>query len=651
MRNITTSHVVTRVKSCMTIFTIIILFSGSIAPSLLIQESDAAISKGTMLTEVNSNKVCGLQLCSDDTPIPSIPTKNVIETTPGELSSDLELLFVQLSQSGTFTQKDGQHILTLYDISTATLYFSDRPYRVTGTLNTDGFVSLWHEGGDSFANDPPNAVLELVGSNEQSDIFILELMNPVYNYESETLQYNVKVLSEASKGLAHYNDQNDINIPATFGDSVLFIDGIGDVWNKIKHGVVHGVEHEKKSLINLGSPIIKPIAKGSIELGCKAGKDLGSQLGGAKGAKLGCAVGTQLGLNVVKSDLGMLTGQDIDSMDVDFGNLPEDIKTILTSSTSNAAQALALTYNVFNEQEANIKDIFLSFMHGFRDNPKMTAAYDADNFCGTTNDNYFENILYPFFLYNLDHELYFTILDNLNDGMSLSQVQSEIEKNLEDQVRLVIIYSLVHIRDSCIDEDSDLYSLIYDSINPIYKLNLIASSNSEGDTTMDGASLGTSKSAITVLSELVIESGGLGSPSASSLAKESSDILARADAYAKLDEELASYGIDDFPVDDGELYPPVEGDIIPVSSDPIIVNHVDTTSLDMGDVISTEVSSEIDSLIENPENYMDDFKLKLDSFNAQNELLLDDILDEMFIEMMDDLLEEEAMELGEEVIP
>ena len=40
-----------------------------------------------------------------------------------------------------------------------TIYFSDRPERIVGHLATHRFIKWWSEGDDSFAPDPPNAVL------------------------------------------------------------------------------------------------------------------------------------------------------------------------------------------------------------------------------------------------------------------------------------------------------------------------------------------------------------------------------------------------------------------------------------------------------------------------------------------------------------
>jgi len=50
------------------------------------------------------------------------------------------------------------------------------------------------------------------------------LTNPVYDPDSETLQYDVIILEEATQGLSHYSKDIDTKIPQTFEQIVLFID-------------------------------------------------------------------------------------------------------------------------------------------------------------------------------------------------------------------------------------------------------------------------------------------------------------------------------------------------------------------------------------------------------------------------------------------
>lgn len=139
-----------------------------------------------------------------------------------------DLLFIQEAASGTFTPKDnGTYELTLQGVSDGTLYFSDRPKRVVGSSDTSSFVSTWGEGVDNFATDPPNAVLVINnGSIDQEDAIVVELANPLYNKDTSTLRYDVKVLEGSFiDGLSSANRRDDSDFPQTLTNPVLFIDG------------------------------------------------------------------------------------------------------------------------------------------------------------------------------------------------------------------------------------------------------------------------------------------------------------------------------------------------------------------------------------------------------------------------------------------
>ena len=68
---------------------------------------------------------------------------------------DIEALFVQTAARMT---GEGDR-LVLHTASPSTLYFADRPQREVGHMTTSSFVELWSQGENSFATDPPNAVL------------------------------------------------------------------------------------------------------------------------------------------------------------------------------------------------------------------------------------------------------------------------------------------------------------------------------------------------------------------------------------------------------------------------------------------------------------------------------------------------------------
>ena len=119
----------------------------------------------------------------------------------------VDFLFVQYAESVTLA--DGK--LTLRGIQPETLYFSDRPDRIVGRESTEKFVEhWWKEGEDSFAKNPPNAVLAVMSEPVPLDLVVV-LKEPVL--EGNTLIYTVEVLDGPDSGEGEAN--------------ALFIDVIG----------------------------------------------------------------------------------------------------------------------------------------------------------------------------------------------------------------------------------------------------------------------------------------------------------------------------------------------------------------------------------------------------------------------------------------
>ena len=136
-------------------------------------------------------------------------------TSAETASSEPTFLYVQTAHSGTLSaeQTDGRQILKLNNVSPSTVYFSDRPDRITGHESTEAFIAQWYSGEDSFGDNPPNAVLDVISENSQS-LFIVELMSANYDSQAHTLQYEIIMLDNESGG----------DVPASFGEAVLFID-------------------------------------------------------------------------------------------------------------------------------------------------------------------------------------------------------------------------------------------------------------------------------------------------------------------------------------------------------------------------------------------------------------------------------------------
>ena len=102
---------------------------------------------------------------------------------------DIEALFAQTAREMTH---EGDSV-TFHGLSPATLFFSDRPQRVVGHLTTRQFVDEWGKGENSFADDPPNAVISFVeGGDEKPEDAIVVLKDP--KMEGDSLTYTVEML-------------------------------------------------------------------------------------------------------------------------------------------------------------------------------------------------------------------------------------------------------------------------------------------------------------------------------------------------------------------------------------------------------------------------------------------------------------------------
>ena len=108
------------------------------------------------------------------------------------------------------TTSDGT--ITFQGPAHSTLFFADRPQRVVGHLQTRKFVDEWGDGENSFAEDPPNAVVSFLEDGDAvPEEVTVELRDP--HLTEDTLTYHVVVL--------------DGTLPARAGPCSLFIDPIG----------------------------------------------------------------------------------------------------------------------------------------------------------------------------------------------------------------------------------------------------------------------------------------------------------------------------------------------------------------------------------------------------------------------------------------
>ena len=99
----------------------------------------------------------------DRSPLTSTADEPAREMSMTDTQTELiEEMFVQVARGVTTTEGS----MTLVGASPSTLYFSDRPERVVGHMTSQQFVEQWNQGADSFAADPPNAVLSFAEPRE-----------------------------------------------------------------------------------------------------------------------------------------------------------------------------------------------------------------------------------------------------------------------------------------------------------------------------------------------------------------------------------------------------------------------------------------------------------------------------------------------------
>lgn len=123
--------------------------------------------------------------------------------------------------------------ITMEDVGPTVTFFCDRPVRYAGVLSIQGFLDMVSEGDDSFAVDPPNAVLTIVADGAQPIDVVVELsQRPVSGLGTMTYP-GVKVITG--------------DIPQVTGPGTLFIDHFG---HPMSPGSVAGVHrrHERREV-------------------------------------------------------------------------------------------------------------------------------------------------------------------------------------------------------------------------------------------------------------------------------------------------------------------------------------------------------------------------------------------------------------------
>ncbi len=126
---------------------------------------------------------------------------SVVTSDMGRAEEQASLLFVQSAEAFSFDGKT----MTLTGLPSNMTWFTNRPEHKAGQLTLTKFQEVWSSGNDSFAADPPNAVLHMDGSAPA----IVELSS--FTLSDDAISYDVIEVLDGS-------------IPASGSGPVLILD-------------------------------------------------------------------------------------------------------------------------------------------------------------------------------------------------------------------------------------------------------------------------------------------------------------------------------------------------------------------------------------------------------------------------------------------
>jgi len=157
----------------------------------------------------------------------------------------VDLMFVQTFGRSTLTPSAGAPstlTLTLEQGTGETLFFSDRPERIVGSVGTEWFIERFRQ---ETAQDPANAALVVRVSETEEIVHVVELLTMDYDSGSGAVTYTVRLLDDPG-GLDFRfrgEPQQSVTDEVSYGTSNLFIDS-GGMMQLVAYGAQNVYEVE-----------------------------------------------------------------------------------------------------------------------------------------------------------------------------------------------------------------------------------------------------------------------------------------------------------------------------------------------------------------------------------------------------------------------
>ncbi len=142
-----------------------------------------------------------------------------------------DMLFVQDAKAMVF---DGSR-LTLKEANPNIIFFCDRPVRTAGHMTRDAFMKLVTEGENSFADNPPNAAVSIVGAKDEvTEVVVTLSKRPLVS--GNDMVFPIKVI--------------DGELPNAGETVIMFIDPIGRPMSPTSAAGVHR-RHRRRAVRHL----------------------------------------------------------------------------------------------------------------------------------------------------------------------------------------------------------------------------------------------------------------------------------------------------------------------------------------------------------------------------------------------------------------
>lgn len=166
-----------------------------------------------------TSAVCVIIMGAGLISLPGVALPQMSATTApsrtGAVKTEMVPSLIVLNASGATLV--GQ-VLTLNHVASNAITFADRPVRAAGHALTEDIVGEWAPGDGSFAKDPPNATVSVLGKGGEGvrDV-VVELKNP--RLTGDQLTFDVRVLEG--------------DLTGSDGPAAVFIDIIGMPWTPL----------------------------------------------------------------------------------------------------------------------------------------------------------------------------------------------------------------------------------------------------------------------------------------------------------------------------------------------------------------------------------------------------------------------------------